>query len=50
MVVLILILIILALTGVLGFIIKGLLWLGLIAVGLFVVAAIWGAVTKRGRG
>jgi hypothetical protein len=42
MIALILILILLAVTGVLGFVIKGLLWLGFIAVGLFVVALIIG--------
>jgi hypothetical protein len=47
MIALILILIVLAVTGVLGFVIKGLLWLGIIAVGLFVVALIIGMV--RGR-
>lgn len=49
MIALIVILIILAVTGVLGFVIKGLLWLGLIAVGLFVIALIWGAVKGRTR-
>jgi hypothetical protein len=47
MIALILILIVLAVTGVLGFVIKGLLWLGIIAVVLFVVALIIGMV--RGR-
>jgi hypothetical protein len=47
MIALILILIVLAVTGVLGFVIKGLLWLGIIAVILFVVALIIGMV--RGR-
>lgn len=47
MIALILILILLAVTGVLGFVIKGLLWLGFVAVGLFVVALIVGLV--RGR-
>lgn len=42
MIAFILILILLAVTGVLGFVIKGLLWLGLIAVGLFVVIGIIG--------
>lgn len=49
MIVLILILILLAITGVLGFVIKGLLWLGLIAVALFVIAAIWGWVKQRAK-
>jgi hypothetical protein len=47
MIALLLILIVLAVTGVLGFVIKGLLWLGIIAVVLFVVALIIGMV--RGR-
>lgn len=42
MIAFILILILLAITGVLGFVLKGLLWLGLIAVGLFVVVGIIG--------
>lgn len=49
MIALIIILIILAVTGVLGFVIKGLLWLGLIAVVLFVIALIWGAIKGRSR-
>jgi hypothetical protein len=47
MIALIVILIILAVTGVLGFVVKGLLWLGIIAAILFVIALIWGGV--RGR-
>lgn len=49
MIVFILILILLAVTGVLGFVVKGLLWLGLIAVALFVIAAVWGWVKGRAR-
>lgn len=47
MIALIVILIILAVTGVLGFVVKGLLWLGIIAAILFVIALIWSGV--RGR-
>lgn len=47
MIALILILILLAVTGVLGFVVKGLLWLGVVAVVLFVIALIWGSI--RGR-
>jgi type IV secretory pathway TrbL component len=47
MIALIIILIILAVTGVLGFVVKGLLWLGIIAAILFVIGLIWGGV--RGR-
>lgn len=50
MIALIIILIILAATGILGFVIKGLLWLGFIAVVLFVIAGIWGWATQRRRG
>lgn len=40
MLTLIIILIILAVAGVLGFVLKGLLWLGLIAVALFIITGI----------
>jgi hypothetical protein len=49
MIALIIILIILAVAGVLGFVIKGLLWLGVVAIGLFVIALIWGAVRGRSK-
>jgi len=49
MIALILILILLAITGVLGFVIKGLLWLGIIAVVLFVIAAVWGWIKQRAK-
>lgn len=42
MIAFILILILLAVTGVLGFVLKGLMWLGFVAVGLFVVALVIG--------
>jgi len=47
MIALIVILIILAACGVLGFVVKGLLWLGIIALALFVITGIVGWV--RGR-
>lgn len=50
MIALIVILIILAATGILGFVVKGLLWLGFIAVGLFVVAGIFGWLKGRTSG
>ena len=50
MVVLIVLLLLLWLgLGVFGFVIKGLLWVGLIALVLFVATAIWGFVSGRSR-
>ncbi|GGM08316.1 hypothetical protein [Nakamurella endophytica] len=36
--------------AVLGFVIKGLLWLAIIALVLFVLTAIWGAIRRRTTG
>lgn len=47
MLLLIVVLVILAALGVLGFVIKGLLWLGLVAVVLFVVVGIAGWIKGK---
>lgn len=49
MIAFILILILLAVTGVLGFVLKGLLWLGFVAVGLFVVVGIVGWLMGKSK-
>ena len=50
MVILIVVLLLLWLgLGVFGFVIKGLLWLGLVALVLFAATAIWGFVSGRSR-
>ncbi len=33
--------------GVLGFVIKGLIWLGIIGIVLFIGTAVWGAMKRR---
>lgn len=35
--------------GVVGFVVKGLLWLGLIALVLFILTGIWGFITGRSK-
>jgi hypothetical protein len=35
--------------GVVGFVVKGLLWLALIAIVLFILTGIWGFVSGRSR-
>lgn len=47
---LIILLIIWAGLSILGFVVKGLLWLALIGIILFVITAIVGFVRQRGRG
>jgi hypothetical protein len=50
MVVLIVVLLLLWLgLGIFGFVVKGLLWIGLIAVILFAATAIWGFLSGRSR-
>jgi hypothetical protein len=50
MIVLIIVLLLLWLgLGIVGFAIKGLLWLALIALALFVITGIWGFISGRSR-